>query len=105
MPQTALKDGGFIIVHWHLLILAFALEQTLQSSVIVTLYTLVAASIINLLKNNSEQKFYAGTLMAIGLLGINTLGQSSTVMLTVQALFMFKVIFSFAVDHYANETS
>jgi len=97
------KRWGFIIIHWHLVILAFALEQTLQSSVIVTLYTLVAASIINLLRDNAGQKFYAGTLMALGYIGINTLVESSIVMSTVQGLFMFKVIFSFAVEHYGHE--
>lgn len=97
------KRWCFIAIHWHLLILVFALEQTYLSSAIVTIFTLLSAIVVNLLRTNEAHKFYAGTLMAVGFVGINLLEQNSVPLLIVQCLFMFKVIFSFSVDHYQKE--
>jgi len=96
----AMNRWVFIAIHIHVIAVAFALEMALGSSFYVWGFTIGAAIVVNLLKGYASQKFWAGALTTAGLGGLILFSQAAAILLVVQALFMFKVIFSFAVDHY-----
>jgi hypothetical protein len=57
---------------------------------------------VNHLHGHPAQKVVAGSLVAIGLLGLQLNASGIPVLLTVSLLFyQLKVIYSFAVDQYA----
>lgn len=93
----------FIAVHVHILIVAWLLGIGLWNAVIVWGYTVAGAFAVNALKESGFQKFVAGVLLALGIsiivLGTVTPGY----FLVISLLFMVKVIFAFAVDHYSTD--
>jgi hypothetical protein len=90
----------FIAVHVHILIVAWLLEMELYNAIIVWGYTIAGALVVNACKGNQFQKFVAGVLLVLGIattvLGTETPGY----FLVISLLFMVKVMFAFAVDHY-----
>lgn len=92
----------FIAIHVHILIVAWLLGIGLWSSFIVWGYTVVGAFIVNAFKGNQFQKFVAGVLLVVGM-SIIVLGtETPKYFLVISLLFMVKVLFAFAVDHYGQ---
>ena len=93
----------FIALHVHILIVAWLLGVALLPAFIVWGYTIAAALVVNALKESRFQLFVAGVLLAMGffvaVLGIET----PKYFLVISLLFMMKVMFSFAVDHYGRQ--
>lgn len=93
----------FIAVHVHIVAVAALLGTDLTASVLVWGYTIAGAILVNLLAGRPSQTFAGGLLLAIGLSGIALWPGLSPFMTAVCALFMLKVLFSFAVDHYRHD--
>ncbi len=93
----------FIAIHAHILIVAWLLGIGLGNSVIVWGYTITGAFVVNALNGNQFQKFVAGALLALGI-SIIVLGvDAPKYFLVISLLFMVKVLFAFAVDHYSSQ--
>jgi len=92
----------FIAIHIHILLIALLLHSDIGYSVGAWAYTIVGAFIVNALIGKRSQRFVAGLLLSVGLGAIPMLPGISPAMLIVCLLFMLKVLFSFAVDHYGH---
>ncbi|MDQ0061663.1 hypothetical protein [Paenibacillus harenae] len=90
----------FISVHVHIIAIALLLNSDIGYSLMVWAYTIVGSFIINALIGRQSQRFVAGLLLSIGLGFIPLLPGITPYMLIICELFMLKVLFSFAVDHY-----
>lgn len=93
----------FIMIHFHNIIIALLLQIDLWSTVVVWAYTIVGAFIVNAFIKRDSQLFIAGFLLSLGLGVLPILEEMQPYMLTINSLFMLKVLFSFAVDHYRKE--
>ncbi|MEK3884605.1 hypothetical protein [Paenibacillus sp. PL2-23] len=91
----------FIFVHVHILLIAALLEAPMLDSVLVWLYTAACALFINA-QRGSRQLMLGGVLLATGLVWIPMQQGGGPFMTIVSQLFMLKVVFSFAVDHYGG---
>jgi hypothetical protein len=90
----------FIAVHLHLVAIAWLFGEGMFEAVAVWLYTVVAASIVNLLAGREVQRAAGGALFGVGALMVLLLGPGMLPALQALAvLFMFKVIYAFGVDH------
>jgi hypothetical protein len=90
----------FIAIHVHILIVGWLLKIELWNALIVWGYTIAGAFVVNALKESQFQKFVAGILLALGI-SILVLGvETPKYFLVISLLFMVKVLFAFAVDHY-----
>ena len=90
----------FIAIHVHLLLIAGLLGMGLGHALIVWSYTTIAALVVNALHGSRFQLFTAGSLLVAGI-AIAVLGVAvPNYFLVISLLFMVKVLFSFAVDHY-----
>ncbi|PAQ13487.1 hypothetical protein CD798_15475 [Bacillaceae bacterium SAOS 7] len=94
----------FIAIHFHIVLVALLLHIDIWYSIGVWAYTIAGALIVNVLIGKRSQRFIAGLLLSVGLGWIPTLPDIQPYMLIICLLFMLKVLFSFAVDHY-GETS
>lgn len=92
----------FISIHFHIVLLAWLLGKGIEPAIWITGYTLVAASLVNIMKGNRLQTLLGGTLMSAGVFGILLAPTVSAIVTAIGALFMIKVIFSFSVDHYSG---
>lgn len=92
----------FIAIHFHNVVIALLLDMYVQESLLMWGYTIVSALIVNFLRGNRLQMFIAANLFCFGLLVLLSLSMSNWLLL-INLLFMFKVIVSFAVDHYRHE--
>lgn len=90
----------FIAIHIHILVAAWLLRTGLENSIIIWGYTIASAFVVNSLKGNQFQKFIAGVLLALGISIIILGTEVPKYYLIISLLFMVKVLFSFAVDHY-----
>lgn len=90
----------FIALHLHLPLIGLLLNEPQWPYLISWVYTIGAAIIINRVTPRSIQVFTGGLLTCLGIIGLTALPLNSLGMM-VSLLFMFKVTFSFAVDHYA----
>lgn len=91
----------FIAIHVHLLIVAWLLGLGFWGALVVWGYTIVGALVVNALKASQFQVFVAGALLVLGI-ALTVLGMDApTYFLVISLLFMVKVMFAFAVDHYA----
>lgn len=97
----------FIVIHVHIVLVAALLNTAISYSIAVWAYTILGAFIVNALIGNRSQRFVAGLLLSVGLGCMPLLPDIQPFMLIVCQLFMLKVLFSFAVDHYgyANDKS
>ena len=90
----------FIAIHVHLLLMAGLLKTGIGHALTVWGYTIVSALAVNALRGNRFQLFAAGSLLVAGI-AIAVLGvPAPNYLLVISLLFMMKLIFSFAVDHY-----
>lgn len=92
----------FIAVHGHVLVLAAALGADLEVALAVWAYTVVAASVVNVLAGAPAQRFVAGLLLAVALVWIPQIQGLTAPLVVVDCLFVLKVAFAFAVDHRAD---
>ncbi|EGQ7929413.1 hypothetical protein [Vibrio vulnificus] len=91
----------FIAIHFHIIAIAWLLGGSLLSAWIIWGNTIAAAMVINSLKGHKFQLFIAANLLCYGLLLLLILPLEPW-LLACSLFFMTKVMFSFAVDHYAN---
>ena len=89
----------FIAIHIHIILIALLLDAPLVSSILIWIYTIISASIVNTLKGKVIQSFIAANLLCYGIFLVIYLSLPMW-FLIVSLFFMMKVIFSFAVDHY-----
>lgn len=92
---------AFILVHVHLPLFAWLIGAALWALPIAALwlFTIVAASIVNAFAGRDEQPFVGGLLLSVGL-ALASLLTLPPALRVASALFLTKVAFSFAVDHY-----
>ncbi|WP_152395989.1 hypothetical protein [Paenibacillus guangzhouensis] len=90
----------FIAIHFHIVIVALLLNTNIWHAIGVWAYTIAGAFIVNALIGKASQRFVAGILLSMGLGGIPLLPSMQPYMLTISLLFLLKVLYSFAVDHY-----
>jgi hypothetical protein len=90
----------FIGIHAQPLLIAWLLDGNLLKALFVWLFTLISASIVNMLVGKIYQREVAGTLMSLGIFIAMMLYQNeSFIYLTMSVFFMIKVVYSFSVDH------
>ena len=95
----------FIAIHIQPLILAIVLDSPISIALIVWLYTLICASLINSLREKIYHRLLAGALTAVALIGFVSSGVSLPIPITLfYLLYMIKVIYSFSVDHTGKAT-
>jgi hypothetical protein len=92
----------FIAIHVHLPAVALLLGMDLGFAMAVWAYTIAAAAIVNALRGTAVQPFVGALLLASGLLLAPQILSTSLPMLVIAQLFMVKVLYAFAVDHYAS---
>lgn len=92
----------FILIHFHIMLVALLLNTDIWYSVGVWAYTIGGAFIVNALIGRHSQPFVGGVLLSVGLGCMPLLPNIQPYMLIICLLFMLKVLFSFAVDHYGR---
>ncbi|GIN96969.1 hypothetical protein J6TS1_28390 [Siminovitchia terrae] len=92
----------FIAIHVHIVLIALLLNTNIGYSVGIWAYTIIGAYIVNALIGKHVQLFVAGLLLSVGLGVVPMLPGITPYMLIIGLLFLVKVLFSFAVDHYGN---
>jgi hypothetical protein len=96
----------FIAVHVHLLAIAWLLEAPLGPAAVVWAFTIVAALVVNQLSGSRLQTFVGGIGLALGIVLVVMMTPSmGSTLAAVAALFLMKVAFAFAVDHYQDSGS
>lgn len=96
--KSKLKRIVFISIHVHLLLIAVLLDSPIFLVLLVWMYTIICALVIQAIEGRN-QVFVAGSLLSIGVAWIPML-EMDAFMLVVSMLFMVKVLFSFSVNHY-----
>ena len=94
---------GFIAIHVHLPVVGWLLGWPLAPLAAVWLYTIAAACLVNLCFNRPWQPVLAGTLLCGGVLMTSALSLPPGA-LAVSLLFMLKVLYAFAVNHYPERS-
>ncbi|MCE9647195.1 MAG: hypothetical protein K8S20_14455 [Chloroflexi bacterium] len=92
----------FIAIHVHIPLLAWLLGIGLWNAVLVWGYTIAGAFIVNACKDNPFQKFVAGGMLTFGMAVIVLGTDTPKYFLVISLLFMVKVLYAFAVDHYGQ---
>lgn len=92
----------FIAIHVHIIIIALLLNADIGYAVGIWAYTIAGTFIVNALIGKPSQRFVGGLLLSIGIGCTFLLSNIQPYMLTVGTMFMLKVLFSFAVDHYGE---
>lgn len=90
---------GFIALHVHLPAVGLLLDLPIAPLLLVWVYTLVGACLVNLCFARPWQPVVAGALLCIGLLGVPLLSLSPW-LTALSLLFMTKVLYAFSVNHY-----
>lgn len=92
---------AFILVHVHLPLFAWLIGATDCALPVagLWLFTIVAASVVNAFAGRDAQPFVGGLLLSAGL-SLASLLSLPPLLRLASALFLTKVAFSFAVDHY-----
>lgn len=92
----------FIAIHLHLPAMALLMGVDLGPSAAVWAYTVGAASAVNVFSLR-WQIALAGALVALGTMLIGLLAWDSPALRLAAGLFLLKVAYAFAVDHYAAD--
>ncbi|MBD2863351.1 hypothetical protein [Paenibacillus oceani] len=90
----------FISIHFHIVAVALLLQTSIWQSAAVWAYTIAGTILVNAMIGKPSQPFAAGLLLSVGLGCMPLLPGLPPYMLIACSLFMLKVLFSFAVDHY-----
>ncbi|GIN71694.1 hypothetical protein J14TS2_21690 [Bacillus sp. J14TS2] len=91
----------FITIHVHIVLISLLLNTNIGYSVGIWAHTIIGAYIVNALIGKHVQLFVAGLFLSVGL-GVMPMLPGTQYMLIIGLLFLVKVLFSFAVDHYGN---
>lgn len=89
----------FIAVHVHLPLVGWLLGADLWPLLLIWVYTIASASVVNL-TSPRRQTFIGGVLLAVGLVIVAVLPHDSVALLVTSMAFLLKVGFAFAVNHY-----
>ena len=92
----------FIAIHFHVVVIGWLLGVGMEPALWITGYTLVSAAAVNLMKGRDIQTLLGGLLMSAGVFALLLIPAAPPLLAAVGALFMIKVIFSFAVDHHSG---
>lgn len=92
----------FIAIHLHIVILALLLDEAIVQTVVVWACTIAGTILVNGLARNPLQPVTGGFILAAGLVGTSLFATTSPVMLAVMQLFLLKLVYAFAVDHYGH---
>lgn len=93
---------AFIAIHLHLPLMALLAGADIWPSIALWAFTIAAASIVNLAPKR-RQAAIAGPLLALGLLAHGAIAWVSPAQRLAAVVFLVKVAYAFAVDHYAAE--
>ncbi len=93
---------GFIAIHLHLLAIGWLLNLALTPLLWVWAYTMVTACLVNVYYGRSWQPVLAGSLLCVSVLVISRLPLPPW-QLSLALLFMIKVLYAFAVNHYPEK--
>ena len=94
----------FIAIHVHILLVAVLLDTDMVYAVGIWAYTIAGAVIVNTLIGKSS-RFYRRLALVDRHWGTFLLSNIQPYMLLIGTLFMLKVLFSFAVDHYGEQNN
>lgn len=89
----------FIAIHVHLPLVALLLGVDSVAALVIWAYTILGTALVNGLARSPFQPFLGGTLLAIGLFATPLMGLSLPILIVAQ-LFLLKVLYGFAVDHF-----
>jgi hypothetical protein len=93
----------FIIIHFQPIILAWLFDNFYEVSFIVWAYTILSTLLVNRIDKHSSQRIVAVVLAISGVsLLLLLCKEIPIILLAVLSLYMFKLIFCFAVDHDMN---
>lgn len=90
----------FMAIHVHLLALALLLEASFPFALMVWIYTLLGVQLVNRLIGSPLQVFVAGVWTVWGISGMLLTSGVEPALMLMGMLFLFKVVFSFGVDHH-----
>ncbi|WP_058306148.1 hypothetical protein [Gracilibacillus massiliensis] len=94
----------FIAIHVQPIILSWSMEISFHYGIIICVYTLISAAILNLTRELSIHILLAGSFTGIGLLIVAYYSQAIPFFATTLFIFyIFKVLFSFSVFHHRGE--
>jgi hypothetical protein len=94
------KRRIFISIHIQPFVFAWILQSDFIAAFIVWAYTIGSSTIINLLQGKECQRILAGSLLGFGILVFALLNFDLPKVITIiYMLYMFKLIYGFAVDH------
>jgi hypothetical protein len=96
---------GFIAIHFHLPAVVALAGLPLVPGLLVWAWTIGGAFVVNALKGRPSQVVVAGALVAVGLGVAPLLGPWQPWALAVAQLFLVKVLYAFAVNHYPTKGS
>lgn len=92
----------FLAVHLHIVLIAVLLHADLGPALCVWVMSILGGAVVSGLTGRPSQHFAAGVLLTLGLGFVTLLPFDSPFMMTVGLLFLLKVLYSFAVDHYGH---
>lgn len=93
----------FIAIHVHILIVGWALGDSMLCAGAIWGYTIVGAALVTSMHGKAHQRVIAGAALAVGLAAIPLFASCGPVLSACGLLFMLKVLYSFAVDHEARD--
>ncbi|MBL8967931.1 MAG: hypothetical protein JNG85_13065 [Spirochaetaceae bacterium] len=91
----------FIAIHVHLPLLALLAGQDPLGPLLVWAWTIGGALLVNARMGKADQVPLAGTLLAVGILLAVLVPGMEPWLRAISALFLLKVLYAFAVNHYA----
>lgn len=91
----------FICIHIQPLIFSLLFSNHFQSCIYVWGYTMVSVLIVNKLLQHSAQKVIAANFVINGIVGLYLFFSIPKLLFMMLFFYLFKVIYSFGVDHYA----
>lgn len=93
----------FIAIHIQPLLIFLLAGQTLWIGIILWIYTFLGAMTLERFKNHPSQKVFAGFILFVGLVILFGFQSLLTPFVSfLMLLFLFKVLFSFSVNHYSG---
>lgn len=98
------KRWIFIAIHIQPVILAWSMEFPLIYGVLLSIYTLLFAALLNVWRDAELQPLFAAGFTGVGLLFTAYFGQTIPFLAAVVlSFYVFKVLYSFSVFHHRKE--
>lgn len=91
----------FIAIHVHLLVIAWLVGIPMGQAFMAWGYTILGAYVVNAFHGSQYQRFVAGLLLCGGIAFILMVLDFPRYFLVISLLFLVKILYSFAVDHYS----